>query len=1460
MKNKKVLTFLLSALCMATTFVSIPLSVSADEQAAVTPTETVTTLDAGDSSLVYAGVTDNAWDYVSTDVVSTNTVGDSVSYSGTFTQIEWWGEASENMTSANVYIDGNLIINHWPVRDVSERNTSELLFTSGVLTRGEHTLKIEHSGAAGSWVAVDKIVVYDDQVKTTSEKIDDADSRMVFSGFGAYGVGDGFYKNTVHSTNAANDSMTLTCNHVRKFVLYTDRVWTRGRVDIYIDEVKQTTLNLYDGLTNDQTSYPVWVSKTLDDSTHTLKVVATGTKDVMATDCWVAIDAVEVISYETTDIPVKQDAEFDDSSFGYVGKGWSRYTSLGGFYYQGTAHSTFTVGDYVTASFYDAESIAVYGTKSYDRGKADVYLDGQFVETIDTFNNTLTSSQVIWKKENLEKGIHTVKIVNKGETSGAGIWLEIDKMVVKGLNENKMLIHAENNAFIRTEGTVKEEQNGLAYLVAYKGDKITALVKGGYITVLTKDGYTGKAKITVDGGTPVIVNAQGKSETLYTVEGLDNSLFHKIVIEGLEESICFNGILTDDGKLTSIDADMYDRAIQEIEERKSGDRTTSDPSTWMPVDYIVSAPIGGVTLTGGIMKQMADRTQTYLMQAVYQKDGVESHQEFWVDILSGSNEGRLMQGYANSLLWQGENAVYFGALESILNTIRARQLNQNGYALPYDESAMNGYPGDAANDERRNYDRAMFTRGLISAGAYYESIGIATEDNLAYTILRDFYDWFNYNSNEYGLSMLEGFLGVQGHPGSTLTYFTPVGKTEDMTYAELCYVQNWWMEYLIAGLDEAVWRFPLNRPHCYLITAMDAYLDHYRATGNTTYLNACKAFWEIMKNNFIHEGGAMAICEHQTYEPRSYYLESANHTGELCGSVFWTDFNYKMLQLFPEEEKYATEIERSIINILAGAQDESGRIRYHQNLNNEKNGAEKVNSCCEVTSTGLLTRLQSFIYQISSSGVTVSLYNSSTLNVNRDGKNFALTTTGDMLTDSIFTIKVTGDAMVLRLRIPSWAKSSSITVNGMVRSINLTSGSYVTISVNTNDVIVLNFEREFSAIDYVGYSQIDGFDRAYLTYGPTLMAIVPTEKYSVYSNGTEGVIDVGCTKEEFLATVNMQNKTAGLNGEFTLVPYANIQRELFTCVPIFRKSNVSSTVTLPSYENKDLNFDFSSKFDFYAQGSLGFSVNGGKLYSAEEGKELKAILKDYVIQDGADIRFTLSSIVKGGKIDGGLYIGVKDGVANTIDTITAYVINVERGVNSDSYLIKIHSFSYNGGTGKYNGCVAMAQFTSDSDTISIRVYVKDGNVYVYNEQSTVPDITATLDVVGGGIGLRAFNVSMKFDLLSFVGASDEPLVDNQGIADVVSGKIAAIPEKITLNDKALIEQARQAYDALTDEQKALVVGYDKLTSAETEIIRLEENKSNDKKSGCSSSVGGSIWTALASLSIFAFFKKKKRKS
>ena len=80
-------------------------------------------------------------------------------------------------------------------------------------------------------------------------------------------------------------------------------------------------------------------------------------------------------------------------------------------------------------------------------------------------------------------------------------------------------------------------------------------------------------------------------------------------------------------------------------------------------------------------------------------------------------------------------------------------------------------------------------------------------------------------------------------------------------------------------------------------------------------------------------------------------------------------------------------------------------------------------------------------------------------------------------------------------------------------------------------------------------------------------------------------------------------------------------------------------------------------------------------------------------------------------------------------------------------------------------------------------------------------------------------------LLESIQAADKAAAD-QAAADAVAAKIEAIGT-VTLDSKAAIKEARAAYDALTDDQKALAANYAVLTAAEAKLEQLKDEATAD---------------------------------
>lgn len=600
----------------------------------------------------------------------------------------------------------------------------------------------------------------------------------------------------------------------------------------------------------------------------------------------------------------------------------------------------------------------------------------------------------------------------------------------------------------------------------------------------------------------------------------------------------------------------------------------SDPAGWKPVNLTVTAPTGGITLAdGGMFKTVLERNIEYLLGSftvnhlLYPfrmragKPPLPDNRPqvgFWDTDLRGSNAGRYMMGAGNTLRWL-EHAALRDSLNKLIDGIEeCRQ--PDGYILAYPPVV------DSLRSEEPNYARAWFTHGLIDAA-------IAGNPK-AYGLLRGHADWFNKWTAIHPKLMYWNHNSHQGHIASTRTYLSPVGQPEDLQVAEKYYVCDWWMSELAARRDSAIFQYPLQNPHCYLITSFEAYLDHYFATGDKVYLNAMQGAWDMIHDNWEHVGGSIAICEKQWfvengkrvlkhwdgteaggYPPHSYFLDEDGHTGEICGSVFWTKFNQRLHRLYPDDEKYVAEIEKTIYNIALASQAANGDIRYHASIQARKDVPGRVNSCCEGQGTRLLGSLPEYIYSIAQDGVYVNLFEPSTIRCEVNAQPVELTLDSRFPLEPEVTLRVAvraPTALKLRIRVPSWATAKmDILVNGK-RAATGKAGAYVVLSRKWSDGDEISFTLPmgFVMTKYSGVTEGFAGKEAYaLEYGPLLMALAGTNR--------DGKIDLPFAAAELTANLKA---VEGKPLHFALpadtleyMPYYEIDRERFTTYPVYAK-------------------------------------------------------------------------------------------------------------------------------------------------------------------------------------------------------------------------------------------------------------------------------------------------------------------
>lgn len=572
---------------------------------------------------------------------------------------------------------------------------------------------------------------------------------------------------------------------------------------------------------------------------------------------------------------------------------------------------------------------------------------------------------------------------------------------------------------------------------------------------------------------------------------------------------------------------------------------------WIPAIYKAKAPAGSVEIGEGLFRKTMENNISYLLSSFtfdelvrnfYVKAGkpvkpLESRlNNFWFVDLPGQEAGRFLMGAGNTLRWI-ENADLRKRMDQIVEVIDDCK-EPDGYIMAYPKSKI-------FSGEYGAYTRSWVTHGLIEAGY--------AGNEKAFSLLRGFYDWFNTSC--YLPEMLRrAGQGSQGIIPSTRMYFTPVGKPKDIEVVQRYFQENYWMEQMADRDLKAIWLYPYDRPHNYLITAIEPYLDLYRATGAKKYLDAASGGWDLYHENWEHVGGSIAICEGtDLYPPKSYFLHRS--TGELCGSVFWAFLNQRFHLLNPEKEVYVTEIEKSIYNVLIANQVGKTGIRYHAVLADHKdlnnNQPFSMSTCCEGQGTRMIGALPEFIYSVADDGLYVDLFAPSTIKFNINDGTMSVKMTTEFPYDKDVKLQVNTDSPIyskIRIRIPSWAsREMPVMVNGK-KLVTGKPGTYVTLSRQWKNGDNISFElpMDFKFTKYTGEEQDPNHDRYALEYGPVLMAYV--------NNKGNKNLNLQVNPEKLIKILKpVEGKplhfTMEGNADFIYMPYFEVQEEPFTCFP-----------------------------------------------------------------------------------------------------------------------------------------------------------------------------------------------------------------------------------------------------------------------------------------------------------------------
>jgi uncharacterized protein len=571
-------------------------------------------------------------------------------------------------------------------------------------------------------------------------------------------------------------------------------------------------------------------------------------------------------------------------------------------------------------------------------------------------------------------------------------------------------------------------------------------------------------------------------------------------------------------------------------------------STWKPPVRKARVPLKGVMLQGGVFQKAMEDNIRYLLESFTVDELLRQFREragkasppadkswqvqFWQEDLAGSNAGRFLMAAGNTLRWMNHPELR-RRMDAVVEGI-AECRQPNGYIMAYPEDTI-------FYSERAAYTRAWLTHGLIEAGF--------AGNQKAFELLRGYYDWL-YQSPYLPHLLRFAVQGGQGMIANTRMHFTPVGKPDDIQVIQRHFQDNFWMDQLAMHDEEAIWQFPYDRPHCYLLTNLEAYCDLYLATGDARYRQAVEGGWDLYHDKWENPGGSISIIEFVVCPPGSYLLRA--ELEELCGNAFWTFLNQRFHTMDPEQEKYVSEIEKSIYNVALANQAGAAGFRYHALLDHHKEKPTSINTCCEGQGTRLIGSLPEHIYSLASDGLYVNLYEPSTIDWAQNGETLRISMSTRFPFDPQVQLQVSAVQPVsakVRVRVPSWAmREMAVSVNGK-KSAPGKPGSYVALdrTWEDGDAISFTLPMVLRPLRYTGTDQVPGYERYSVSYGPILLAAVGAPEVRLR-------LRKGMRPEDLLKSLAPKpgqplHFTDEDNPGIEFMPYWQVDQEPFTCMP-----------------------------------------------------------------------------------------------------------------------------------------------------------------------------------------------------------------------------------------------------------------------------------------------------------------------
>lgn len=238
----------------------------------------------------------------------------------------------------------------------------------------------------------------------------------------------------------------------------------------------------------------------------------------------------------------------------------------------------------------------------------------------------------------------------------------------------------------------------------------------------------------------------------------------------------------------------------------------------------------------------------------------------------------------------------------------------------------------------------------------------------------------------------------------------------------------------------------------------------YRACGDERLLTAVLNVWQSIQRSHLTLGGGpwggVGLRSREIFNPPTIF--SPEGYVETCSTLAWIQLNRELLAI-THQAKFADEIERAAYNDLLGAQAPDGADWCYYSFPNGKRVFTTYWRCCKSSGAMALEELPDVAYQGNDEGITINIYGAGTARLETsDGTIVNLEQITDYPFGGDIRVRVSPEStsrFVVKLRIPAWAGSTSVQVNGVDAEQRAVAGTYLALNREwcSNDEITIAF-------------------------------------------------------------------------------------------------------------------------------------------------------------------------------------------------------------------------------------------------------------------------------------------------------------------------------------------------------------------------------------------------------------------